>query len=103
MIFCSDFLATMPRELRPGMEYHVDISYPTPPRSQVTVYARIRQLNTETSPFAWSQPANSAGEVVSKYQTLTAKCHYCNDPKLSDRYAWANSADPDQTAPRGAV
>ena len=26
-----------------------------------------------------------------------------NDPKFSDRYAWANSADPDQTAPRGAV
>ena len=28
---------------------------------------------------------------------------YCNDPKFSDRYAWANSADPDQTAPGGAV
>ena len=28
---------------------------------------------------------------------------YCDDPKFSDRYAWANSADPDQTAPRGAV
>ena len=26
---------------------------------------------------------------------------YHNDPKFSDRYAWANSADPDQTAPRG--
>ena len=26
-----------------------------------------------------------------------------NDPKFSDRYAWVNSADPDQTAPRGAV
>ena len=26
-----------------------------------------------------------------------------NDPKFSDRQAWANSADPDQTAPRGAV
>ena len=25
---------------------------------------------------------------------------YRNDPKFSDRYAWANSADPDQTAPR---
>ena len=24
---------------------------------------------------------------------------YCNDPKFLDRYAWANSADPDQTAP----
>ena len=30
---------------------------------------------------------------------------YCNDPKFSDRLVWANtcSADPDQTAPRGAV
>ena len=29
--------------------------------------------------------------------------NYRNDPKFSDRYAWANSADPDQTAPRGVV
>ena len=28
---------------------------------------------------------------------------YRNDPKYSDRQEWANSADPDQTAPRGAV
>ena len=28
---------------------------------------------------------------------------YRNDPKFSDRYVGANSADPDQTAPRGAV
>ena len=30
---------------------------------------------------------------------------YHNDPKFLDTYAWANSADPDQTAPspRGAV
>ena len=28
---------------------------------------------------------------------------YRNDPKFSDRYAWANSADPDHTAPRGAA
>ena len=28
---------------------------------------------------------------------------YRNDLKFSDRYAWANSAYPDQTAPRGAV
>ena len=30
-------------------------------------------------------------------------CSYRNDPKFLDRYACANSADPDQTAPRGAV
>ena len=28
---------------------------------------------------------------------------YRNVPKFSDRHVWANSADPDQTAPRGAV
>ena len=29
--------------------------------------------------------------------------NYRNDPKFSDGHVWANSADPDQTAPRGAV
>ena len=28
---------------------------------------------------------------------------YQNGPKFSDRNVWANSADPDQTAPRGAA
>ena len=28
---------------------------------------------------------------------------FCNGPKFSDKLVWANSADPDQTAPRGAV
>ena len=28
---------------------------------------------------------------------------YRNDPKFSDRYVWANSADPDQTAPRSSL
>ena len=28
---------------------------------------------------------------------------YRNDPQFSGRQIWANSADPDQTAPRGAV
>ena len=28
---------------------------------------------------------------------------YRNDPKFSDRQALANSEDPDQTPPRGAV
>ena len=28
---------------------------------------------------------------------------YRNDPKFSDRQFWANSADPDQTAPRVGV
>ena len=28
---------------------------------------------------------------------------YRNEPKFSDRWVWANSADPNQTAPRGAI
>ena len=28
---------------------------------------------------------------------------YRNDPKSLSRLIWANSADPDQTAPRGAI
>ena len=31
------------------------------------------------------------------------RLHYRNDPKFLDIYVWANSVDPDQTAPRGAV
>ena len=40
---------------------------------------------------------------VRKISEYPAAAHHGNDPKFSDRYAWANSADPDQTAPRGAV
>ena len=28
---------------------------------------------------------------------------YRDDPKFADRLVWANSADPDETAPRGVV
>ena len=34
---------------------------------------------------------------------LSSVNQYRNDPKFTDRQVWANSADPDQTAPRGAV
>ena len=39
--------------------------------------------------------------MTDKYPGCIFWTHYCiyrNDPKFSDRYAWANSADPDQTA-----
>ena len=42
----------------------------------------------------WQMTKNFGFLIVAEYR---------NDPKLSDRYAWANSADPDQTAPKGAV
>ena len=38
-----------------------------------------------------------------QYAILCTNHVYCNFPKFSDRQVWANSADPDQTAPRGAV
>ena len=37
-------------------------------------------------------------ELIEDYISI-----YRNDPKFSDRKAWANSADRDQTAPKGAV
>ena len=41
------------------------------------------------------------------YNNLSKRCiqtgKYRNDPKFSDRQVWANSADPDQTLPRGEV
>ena len=36
------------------------------------------------------------GHLWHDFMSMTS---YRNDPKFSDRYAWANSADPDQTAP----
>ena len=39
--------------------------------------------------------------IFNKYLYNTIMYH--NVPKFSDRQVWANSADPDQTAPRGAV
>ena len=35
--------------------------------------------------------------------SLTVSIIYRNDPIFLDRKVWANSANPDQTAPRGAV
>ena len=40
--------------------------------------------------------------LVSDFCILNIK-EYFNDPKILDRLVWANSADPDQAAPRGAV
>ena len=36
---------------------------------------------------------------LSRFKTKLRKKRYRNDLKFSDRYAWTNSADPDQTAP----
>ena len=43
-------------------------------------------------------------DIKLKYSIyLTYSQKYRNDPKFQDKQVWANSADPDQTAPRGAV
>ena len=39
--------------------------------------------------------------AIYAHENWGAKMNYRNDPKFLDRYAWANSADPDQTAPKG--
>ena len=42
--------------------------------------------------------------LISQYiEDHIRESYYRNDPKFSDRKVWANSADPDQSAPRGAV
>ena len=51
----------------------------------------------------WYEPSLGISHFVSLAVLWLKYNIYRNDPKFSDRYAWANSADPDQTAPRGAV
>ena len=46
------------------------------------------------------KPVCTAAEA---YYSTTRVLKYRNDPKFSDRQVWANSADPDQTAPRGGA
>ena len=79
------------------------------PTNTVCPDLSVRKLRKITV-ISWDGSINcwcTAGDVLLHYdlcrlqQTVTAT--YRNDPKFSDRYAWANSADPDQTAPRGAV
>ena len=41
--------------------------------------------------------------LVSKYLVILRYVCYRNFPKFSDSQVWANSVNPDQTAPRGAV
>ena len=48
----------------------------------------------------WKRPLWALIGACSVKRTNTV---YRNDPKFSDRQFWANSADPDQTAPIGAV
>ena len=42
-------------------------------------------------------------QVLSVWCFASLQSVYCNNPKFSDRQAWANGEDPDQRAPRGEV
>ena len=50
------------------------------------------KANTGKTRFRWNLTSSSLKKEKKKED-------YHNDPKFSDRYAWANRADPDQTAP----
>ena len=43
------------------------------------------------------------GYTAFSFISIGIMIQYPNVPKFSDRQVWANSADPDQTAPRGSV
>ena len=64
--------------------------------SQGQYIALEKKLRGEAS--AIEKKYHKAKKIIKEYQQ-----RYPNDPKFLDRYAWANSADPDQIAPRGAV
>ena len=59
--------------------------------------------------FSMVKPSSSNFRMISANMFKVAtflgllRFIYRNDPKFSDRYVWANSADPDHTAPGGAV
>ena len=82
--------------------------------SNILIYFKV--LNWHVMTFCFSNSTSIWVLIDSYYNQADFSCllyifiHYYyyfyvyrNDPKFSDRYAWANSAHPDQTAPRGAV
>ena len=61
-------------------------------------------MSTHNICFLWRTDENYPS-FITRYPPCLFFClgDYRNFPKLLDRQVWANSADPDQTAPRGAV
>ena len=57
----------------------------------------------KTSKIACNPGKDSDQPPVRSVVTVCSLDSYRNDPKFSDRKVGVNSADPDQTAPRGAV
>ena len=51
----------------------------------------------------WSGPRLYAYRITGYFNAYYGKCPKISYTKVSDKMAYANSADPDQTAPEGAV
>ena len=98
-----------PPQPRVHSKWHSSINFQLKESTKVVAATNVRtiislglksyQLLASSKTTAWSVPTSNK-ICRSPYNTSTNT--YCNNPKFSDRYAWANSADPDQTAPRGA-
>ena len=54
-------------------------------------------------PMDWFVLHKASAHSLPESSCLIGHFRYRNDPKFSDRYAWANSADLDQTEPRGEI
>ena len=70
--------------------------------SQSLIALNLKVSNVDF-PKMWPVPNVDFPKRTTTKVTQILFIDYRIDPKFSDRYAWANSADPDQTAPRGAV
>ena len=51
----------------------------------------------------WDLVGNPEDRFSHNEAHMLFKQSYRKDPKFSNSQVWANRADPDQTAPRGAV
>ena len=54
------------------------------------------RFSPELTNLILHNPYPTRGIDEKQLTTYVANTMYRNDPKFSDRYAWANSADPDQ-------
>ena len=64
--------------------------------SEPTLKWALAECGLAVIPMSWKEPDSF---ILNKQKTL----RYHNGFKFSDRQVWADSVDPDQPAPRGAV
>ena len=79
------------------------ILYRLSPSSSISVarteFEAVSFLKSSGRRYRYLNPWRIIEQKVVQKVSATV-LYYRNDPKFLDRYAWANSADPDQTAPR---